>query len=91
MDLHEPAADDDEIAFDETYYLATNPDIAAAVAKGGFPSGLSHYRAHGRLEGRLPVPPTLSAEATRDQTSTPMTERVPHAKRPGANWGVPRG
>ena len=50
-------------AFDENYYLRSNPDVAAAVARGTFASGGHHYRAHGRREGRsfrllpLDVPP----------------------------------
>jgi pimeloyl-ACP methyl ester carboxylesterase len=39
-------------AFDENYYLQSNPDVAAAVARGTFASGGHHYRAHGRREGR---------------------------------------
>jgi radical SAM protein with 4Fe4S-binding SPASM domain len=38
--------------FDESAYLAANPDIASAVANGSFPSGRAHYDAHGRFESR---------------------------------------
>lgn len=38
--------------FDEKYYLANNPDVAAAVAKGQIASGLQHYQQFGVNEGR---------------------------------------
>ena len=38
--------------FDERYYLATNPDVANAVAAGFFSSGLQHYLNHGLGENR---------------------------------------
>ena len=38
--------------FEEAEYLAANPDVAAAVRNGGFPSGLKHYEMYGRVEGR---------------------------------------
>lgn len=37
----------------ETAYLARNPDVAAAVRDGILGSGLEHWLAHGRNEGRL--------------------------------------
>ena len=40
--------------FDETYYLAQNPDIAAAVAQGGFATGYDHFVQFGINEGRNP-------------------------------------
>jgi len=42
--------------FDEHYYLATNPDVAAAVAAGKFGSGYDHYVQYGQFEGRSPSP-----------------------------------
>lgn len=39
--------------FDEDWYLARHPDVAAAVRGGGFASGWDHYDRHGRAEGRL--------------------------------------
>lgn len=39
-------------AFDEDYYLATYPDVAASVASKAIPSGLIHYRLSGAKEGR---------------------------------------
>ncbi|MBD1862995.1 MULTISPECIES: cadherin-like domain-containing protein [Trichocoleus] len=40
--------------FDESYYLATNPDVALALASDAFTSGLDHFTRFGRLEGRDP-------------------------------------
>jgi uncharacterized repeat protein (TIGR03803 family) len=42
--------------FDEHYYLATNPDVAAAVADGEFATGYDHYIKYGQYEGRSPSP-----------------------------------
>lgn len=42
--------------FDETYYLAHNPDVAAAVKRGDLLTGRHHYERHGRGEGRTPCP-----------------------------------
>ncbi|HJS86130.1 MAG TPA: class I SAM-dependent methyltransferase [Acetobacteraceae bacterium] len=39
--------------FDEAGYLAANPDVAAALAKGHVPSGLEHFRHYGQHEARL--------------------------------------
>lgn len=41
-------------SFDEAYYLAQNPDVAAAVAAGLFTSGLQHYEISGAHELRNP-------------------------------------
>lgn len=38
--------------FNEAYYLAQNPDVAAAVSAGAFSSGLAHWEAYGKAEGR---------------------------------------
>jgi len=43
--------------FDEAWYLLTYPDVARAVEIGEVASGLAHYVAHGRQEGRKPGPP----------------------------------
>ncbi len=37
----------------ETLYLARNPDVAQAVARGDFASGMDHYQRYGAAEGRL--------------------------------------
>jgi hypothetical protein len=39
-------------AFDEPYYRATNPDIAAEIDAGALPSGQYHYETCGFAEGR---------------------------------------
>lgn len=44
--------------FDEAYYLNNNPDVAAAVNSGSWPTGYAHYLAWGKIEGRLPKAPT---------------------------------
>lgn len=42
-----------EATFDESAYLAANPDVAAAVARGDAASGRDHWRKHGAAEGRV--------------------------------------
>lgn len=39
--------------FDEAFYLAANPDVAAAVEAGALRSGWEHYQAYGKAEGRM--------------------------------------
>ncbi len=41
--------------FFESAYLADNPDVAQAVARGDFANGLQHYQAYGAAEQRLRV------------------------------------
>lgn len=38
--------------FNETAYLASNPDVKEAVTSGTFTSGKAHFDAFGRKEGR---------------------------------------
>lgn len=38
--------------FEEAAYLASNPDVARAVAQGHFPSGRAHFDIYGHAEGR---------------------------------------
>ncbi|MBD2182914.1 NHL repeat-containing protein [Planktothrix sp. FACHB-1355] len=40
--------------FDEKFYLNSNPDVASALINGLFNSGLDHFNAYGRFEGRDP-------------------------------------
>lgn len=40
------------IDFDETFYLASNPDVNEAVKNGGFPCGFIHFCMGGASEGR---------------------------------------
>ncbi|HWL03708.1 MAG TPA: glycosyltransferase [Xanthobacteraceae bacterium] len=47
-----------EPEFDESGYLAANPDVASAVARGDIASGHAHWAAFGQSEGRaLHLPP----------------------------------
>ncbi|MGH9664922.1 MAG: glycosyltransferase family 4 protein, partial [Bryobacteraceae bacterium] len=46
-------------AFDEDAYLFHNPDVAAAVRNGVFPSGFSHWLRAGKKEGRGGIPEKL--------------------------------
>jgi len=43
-----------ELTINESWYLKTNLDVAAQVAAGEIPDGLTHFRDHGYSEGRLP-------------------------------------
>ncbi|MCC7406787.1 MAG: choice-of-anchor D domain-containing protein [Phycisphaeraceae bacterium] len=40
--------------YDESWYLATNPDVAADVNSGAWASGYAHFVAAGMAEGRSP-------------------------------------
>ncbi len=40
--------------FDESFYLAKNPDVAARIANGAIASGFSHFQVFGEVEGRDP-------------------------------------
>lgn len=55
--------------FDESDYLAANPDVAAAIAAGTLPDAATHWLVHGQFEGRplTPVP-------TRDEIVRPMLD-----------------
>ena len=52
------------IDFDETWYLSQNPDVEINIKSGGWRSGLDHYLAHGRREGRSPSAPAASQKST---------------------------
>ena len=58
------AAADDEVVrgFDEAWYRAAFPDVAAAVAGGAYPSGLAHFMAYGWAEGRACCDPAATFE-----------------------------
>lgn len=45
---------DSSMLFDESFYLATNPDVAQAVTNGNFASGFDHFSRFGELERRDP-------------------------------------
>lgn len=53
--------------FDESWYLASDPAVAAAVAHGLFTSGLDHYLSHGWLEARPFRMPDTTYAARRAQ------------------------
>jgi len=61
--LQELPSDD---TFDETAYLAANPDVAAAVSSGALRSGRVHFKKFGRTEGRRQQTPAarVSGEAS---------------------------
>ena len=40
--------------FNENFYRATNPDVAAAIANGTFQSGFEHFQLFGQFERRNP-------------------------------------
>ena len=42
--------------FDEAFYLKSHPDVAAAVARGDWGSGLMHYAISGHANGRVAAP-----------------------------------
>ncbi len=58
-----PVTDPAEARFSEALYLATNPDVAASVTAGDFPSGFEHWRQFGRLEEEAGLRPSLRSEA----------------------------
>lgn len=43
--------------FDESFYLANNPDVQAAVDAGALTSGLQHFEQYGLAEGRVSISP----------------------------------
>lgn len=45
---------DFSLLFDQKYYLATNPDVAQAIARGQFSSAYAHFSQIGITEGRNP-------------------------------------
>lgn len=46
--------DGDVNSFDERFYLMAYPDVKAAVERGQFRNGYTHYQKAGRFEGRFP-------------------------------------
>lgn len=58
------------MAFDAQYYLANNPDVAQAIAKGAFGGNpLNHYNEYGAKEGRLGSAVDAAAKATQDSAA----------------------
>jgi FkbH-like protein len=57
------STDLESVEFDETWYLSQNQDVALSVKSGGWETGLEHYLAHGRAEGRLPRCPAPNGKS----------------------------
>ena len=55
-------------AFDEDWYRATNPDVAAGIRQGKYRTGKEHYLDCGYAEGRAPNP---NAEAPAQGAAQP--------------------
>ena len=47
--------------FDEEWYLSSHSDLTSAIPSKDFPSGFSHFRAIGYVEGRLPIKPDVDS------------------------------
>jgi len=74
--------------FDESGYLAANPDVAEAVRKGQFKSGRQHFDGHGRRESRLLRFPCSIADIQEDKLKriAPLLRLdLPHVRR-GAKY-----
>jgi hypothetical protein len=52
QNLPETITNSDGVPFNESTYLAANPNVAAAVARGEFASGADHYNLYGKNENR---------------------------------------
>jgi hypothetical protein len=50
--------------FNEFYYLRLHPDVAAAVQRGEYPSGLAHFLAVGKTLGYAPHAPRAAIDPT---------------------------
>lgn len=76
--------------FDETAYLAANPDVAEAVSIGTFSSGYQHWSLHGFAEGRTGAQNSsgeaLSVPST--GSSGPLSGFVIDGKVSGATVGI---
>lgn len=70
--------------FDESGYLAANPDVAEAVRKGQFQSGRQHFEGHGRKESRLVRFPRSIADVQQEKLRRiePLLRMdLPHVRR----------
>ena len=67
-------------------YLASNPDVAAAVARGEFTSAQHHFDLYGRAEGRSP---TGSQQPTPEPTPTQLTQTQPATTQPATTQLTP--
>lgn len=70
----------DPVQWDEKAYLAANPDVADAVARGAVTNGLAHYRNNGLAEGRTGAPagfdPWAGGRWTQTTTLSPNQQRL---------------
>lgn len=65
--------------FDETSYLAANPDVAAAVRRGEIGTGSRHYELFGKDEGRpLVAPPRLAVTGAVPAATNPWNASKPY-------------
>jgi SAM-dependent methyltransferase len=68
--------------FDEFAYLASNPDVAHAVAEKRIPSGLVHFMRHGRSEGRTQRTPPQIVDAVKALRVEKLAALTPLLARP---------
>lgn len=90
-------------AFDEAYYLASNPDVESAIGKALFLCGYHHYLKNGEAEGRRGVQPARCCvidAGLADRSNAPSVARLVSAiqrARPDwrlvvlARWKLPAG
>jgi Ca2+-binding RTX toxin-like protein len=80
-----------EFLFNEQFYLAQNPDVAAAVRAGVFANGRAHWTMFGRAEGRPASPyynDTVYAASNPDLAAAGLTtqaQRILHFTQFGVN------
>jgi hypothetical protein len=58
----EPERFDPSPRFSNSGYVKLHPDVASAIAEGGFRNGHDHFLRHGRSEGRRFVPATSHSD-----------------------------
>ena len=72
--------------FDEALYLGENPDVADAVRRGHFDSGLAHFVKYGHRENRSGGPDPVNPPALRSRRSYRRGSRESACM--GAQYGV---
>lgn len=83
------------IGFNEAQYLAANPQVAAMVQQGLYPSGRAHYETVGRLQGLSPLAggnagQTVAAGLQRYQNSLGLPSAIfGNTPTPGASNAPP--
>lgn len=75
--------------FDEAWYLAKHPDVAAGVARGDWKSGREHYERTGKSSGRLGSAPATKAPAAAEPSAPPPTAGLQAAAAPAADPTAP--